>query len=104
MKTNFRVLADDIMPRWIVAMTILNSSSVGGGDRFGNIMILKAPPEVKVASSAAFPLGATSATAECELTVKACLQDGSIITELSLGDLRPLVSKYGDSSIENNGM
>ena len=100
-KTNFKVVADDTMPRWIVAMTILDYSSVAVSDKFGNIMILRVPPDVEAASSAAFSVGATFPAAECKLTVEACVHVGSIVTGLSLGDLRQLASKYSDTSIED---
>lgn len=43
------VFADDSIPRHITAATSLDYDTVAGGDRFGNVFVLRLPPEVSAA-------------------------------------------------------
>ncbi|RKP38629.1 CPSF A subunit region-domain-containing protein [Dimargaris cristalligena] len=40
------VFADDTLPRWITATHLLDYNTVAGGDRFGNLFVLRLPTEI----------------------------------------------------------
>lgn len=49
MENTFYVFADDTIPRHVTAAVPLDYDSVAGGDRFGNMFVLRVPPEVSAA-------------------------------------------------------
>jgi splicing factor 3B subunit 3 len=48
-ENKFYVFADDTVPRHITAAVPLDYDTIAGGDRFGNISVLRLPPEVSAA-------------------------------------------------------
>ena len=48
-ENKFYIFADDTVPRHITAAVPLDYDTVAGGDRFGNISVLRLPPEVSAA-------------------------------------------------------
>lgn len=84
-------IASDELARWVTCLYSLDHSTVCGGDMFGNIFVLRLPPEVEAgaeeiggpgaASSSA--RGARMTAAQCaahRLRVEACMHVGSAVT------------------------
>lgn len=40
------IFADDFIPRWMTSSTLLDYDTIAGGDRFGNIFIIRLDPEI----------------------------------------------------------
>lgn len=40
------IFADDTNPRWIIHLAVLDASTVAVSDKFGNVTILRLPPNV----------------------------------------------------------
>ena len=48
-ENKFHVFADDTVPRHITAAIPLDYDTIAGGDRFGNVSVLRLPPEISAA-------------------------------------------------------
>ena len=40
------IFADDFIPRWVTSSEVMDYDTVGGGDKFGNVFVLRLPKEV----------------------------------------------------------
>lgn len=40
------IFADDASPRWITQLAVLDNSTAAVADKFGNVIILRLPPDV----------------------------------------------------------
>lgn len=91
----FVPIANDILPRWVVSLEILDYSTVCGCDKFGNIFILRLPSELAgvtdefagVTASERNRLGPGSRNAPYKLSVEACIHVGSAVIGLESGSL-----------------
>ena len=50
MDNKFLVFCDDFISRWTTASVMMDYDTIAGGDKFGNIWVVRCPPDVSEAS------------------------------------------------------
>lgn len=94
-------IASDEVARWVTCLCVLDYSTICGGDKFGNLFVLRLPAEVApgleevgvgasaLAAATSGSRGALSGTqhAKHRLRVEACLHIGSVITGMTVARL-----------------
>jgi splicing factor 3B subunit 3 len=84
----FVPVARDGVSRYIVTLLSLDYSTVCGSDKFGNVFVLRVPPELSGAEVAGGRSGPQRNSALHPLAVEACFHVGSTVTSLARGTLR----------------
>lgn len=94
----FVPVARDLIPRFIVSLLTLDYNTVCGSDKFGNVFVLRLPPELSGSElSSGRPASGGSATHG--LATEACFHVGSIVMGLVRGTLK---GGTGVNNISNN--
>jgi splicing factor 3B subunit 3 len=93
-------IARDGIPRCIVALLTLDYSTVCASDKFGNLFVLRLPPELTGAAeeSATDFSGGLSQDTSNRLTTEACFHVGSTVMSLAHGTMR------GGTGVETSGV
>lgn len=91
----FIPIASDSLSRWVISLTTVDYSTVCGSDKFGNIFVLRLPPElssvteefvgIATIEKAAGIAGSRSTTHR--LSVEACVHVGATVVSLTMGSL-----------------
>ncbi|GJQ10955.1 hypothetical protein GpartN1_g2746.t1 [Galdieria partita] len=79
----FLCIADDYLPKWCTAMCLLDYDTVAVGDKWGNISILRLPPEAGTFLEQDPTGGLLSKEAPHHFQLEACYYVGSVIQCLS---------------------
>jgi len=79
----FLCIADDYLPKWCTSMCLLDYDTVAVGDKFGNISILRLPPEAGTLIEQDPTGGLWSKEAPHHFQLEACFYVGSVISCIS---------------------
>lgn len=80
------VIADEATPRWMTCSTPLDYCSVAGGDKFGNLFVVRLPPELSATADEDPSVGAfreSDRSSQHILKTEACFHAGSLIHTIS---------------------
>lgn len=90
-ENRLRLIADDTVPRWMTTMCVVDYHTIFGGDKFGNVFVLRLPAELSD-SLETDPSGGrlweSGSSAPHRLSVAACFHVGSTVhavAKVSLG-------------------
>lgn len=106
----FVAIASDILPRWVISLEVLDYSTVCGSDKFGNIFVLRLPPELAgateefggVSYTERSSLGSGSRNAQHNLSLEACIHVGSTVVGLTTGSVRGRSLPLSTGDVEGN--